>query len=421
MHQPKQPREPASCDTQAHQLLSMDAALEQLLGSLPHIQATEQVPLSEALGRVSAEGISASLDIPGYANSAMDGYLLRAEDTHQGSTELTITQRIAAGSVGQPIKPGTAARIFTGAPIAPGGDAVIMQEECEVAGDQLRISRAAKPGENIRPQGNDVKAGTLLIPPGTRLAPQHLAVIASVGQASVSVYRRCRAAILYTGDELVEPGQPLTEGKIYNSNRYALEGLLKTMGCELTVVQHVADNFAATRTALLDAAAQADLIVSSGGVSVGGEDHVKPALEAVGTLNLWRIAMKPGKPLAYGRIGDAVFLGLPGNPVAVFVTFLLFVRPTILTLLNVPEVSPRSFPVTAGFQWNKRSVRREFIRVRLETQDNRAVAKSFNRQGSDVNSALIWASGLVEIPENSTIQPGDMVTYYAFNELLGAI
>ncbi|MGV6816604.1 MAG: molybdopterin molybdotransferase MoeA [Thiotrichales bacterium] len=411
---------PTSCDAPQHDVLTKDQALQRLLESLPAITETMEIPVDQALGRVIAEDLCSEIDIPGHDNSAMDGYLVRSADTVDKGVKLKITQRIAAGSVGTEVSPGTAARIFTGAPIAQGGDAIVMQEECVVEGEWVTINRKVKPGENIRPQGNDVKAGDQLITAGTRLTPMHLAVIASTGRASVSVLRPLRAAILYTGDELVEPGNPLPAGKIYNSNRFALTGLLQSLQCELSLIEHVPDNFEATKQALKKAAQKADLIVSTGGVSVGGEDHIKPALEAVGQLNLWKIAIKPGKPLAYGQIDRAVFLGLPGNPVSTFVTFLLFVRPAILKMQQADPASPAFQLVTADFNWGKKGSRREYVRARLtHDEQGNASAVLFSRQGSDVNSALTWAHGLVEIPEYTAIEAGQTVRYYSFNEYLG--
>lgn len=411
---------PASCDSPTPGILSKDAALERLLQSLPSLSGTQEIAVENALGRIISENLCSGIDIPGHDNSAMDGYLIRSEDTNDAGANLAITQRIAAGETGFEIAPGNAARIFTGAAIASQGDAVVMQEECEVEGDTVTISRKVHPGENIRPRGNDVQAGNELITNGTRLMPMHMAVIASTGRATVNVYRPLRVAILYTGDELVEPGEALSPGKIYNSNRYALTGLMQALHCKLSLIKHVPDDFDATKTALLEAASQADLIVSTGGVSVGGEDHIKPALEAVGQLDLWKIAVKPGKPLAYGRVGEAVFLGLPGNPVSTFVTFLLFVRPAILKMQHADPASPLPQWVSANFKWRKGGSRREYVRAKLEHDgDGNAQAVLFSRQGSDVNSALTWAHGLVEIPEFTTVEPGQQVRYFSFNEYLG--
>ena len=410
---------PQTCDTHQDGMMNVDAALERLLQSARPVSDIETVTIIDSLGRVAAASIHSTIDVPGYDNSAMDGYAVRSADVPAAGTRLKITQRIAAGSVGEAVTPGTAARIFTGAPIPPGADAVVMQENCEVEGDELVVQQPVEANLNIRRQGNDMASGQIAIEAGTRIGPQHMSLAAGVGVNDIRVYRKIRAAILYTGDEIIEPGQPLAPGKIYNSNRYALHGLLRSLGVEITLDQHVEDSFEATRKAFVEASQKADLIISSGGVSVGGEDHVKPAIEAEGQLDLWKIAMKPGKPLAYGSIGDAIVFGLPGNPVSVFVTFLLFVRPYLLKMQGCTEFTADSIPVKAGFDWSKPGVRREFARARLETsQQGELTAVLFPRQGSDVSSSVAWADGLVTIPENRTVAKGDSLQFTGFSELM---
>lgn len=416
-HQP-----PQNCDTQpASGMIDVDTALQRLLYAARPVQAQEQVSILDALGRTVAEDITSTIDVPGYDNSAMDGFAVRSSDIKEPGTRLRVAQRIAAGSTGEPVEPGTAARIFTGAPIPPGADAVVMQENCAVSDDEVVINQAVEPGLNIRPRGNDMAMGEVAIAAGTRLGPQHLSLAAGVGVDKVKVYRKLRAAILYTGDEIIEPGRPLGPGQIYNSNRYALRGLLQAIGVDLVLDRHVEDSFEATRSAFAEAAAQADMIISSGGVSVGGEDHVKPAIEAEGRLDLWKIAMKPGKPLAFGSIGDATVFGLPGNPVSVFVTFLLFVRPYLLKMQGCRDYEVKTMPVRAGFDWTKAGVRREFARARIHgTTNGNIEATLFPRQGSDVSSSVAWADAFVVIPEHKTVERGDIVEYLGLKTLMAA-
>jgi len=318
------------------------------------------------------------------------------------------------------LEPGTAARIFTGAPMPRGADTVVMQESCEADGQSVRVPAPVTRGENVRPRGNDITAGALILSPGTRLRPQELGLAAAVGVGRLRVYRRLRVAIFSTGDELVHPKRPLEPGQIYNSNRYTLRGLLRALGCEIHDFGIIEDVYESTRDALLRAAETADLIVTSGGVSVGEEDYVKRAIESVGSLEMWKIRVKPGKPLAYGRVGDADFLGAPGNPVSTLVTFLLFARPFILKRQGAGTVTPRQFAVTAGFSWPKPGKRREFLRARLEPDENGELrATIFPRQGSDVLTSAVWGDGLVVVPEGATVAVGQTVSYIAFSELLG--
>ncbi len=400
-------------------MIDADTALQRLLDAAHPVSETETVSILDALGRTAAEDVVSTIDVPGHDNSAMDGYAVRSADITAAGTMLRVTQRIAAGSTGLPVEAGTAARIFTGAPIPAGADAVVMQENCVLDGDSVIINQTVEPGLNIRPQGNDMAVGQTAIETGTRIGPAQMSLAAGVGVDQLAVFRRLRAAILYTGDEIIEPGRPLQPGQIYNSNRYALRGLLQALGIDVTVDQHVEDDFEATRTAFLNASKQADLIISSGGVSVGGEDHVKPAIEAEGTLDLWKIAMKPGKPLAFGSIGDATVFGLPGNPVSVFVTFLLFVRPYLLKTQGCSDYLAEPIPVKAGFDWNKPGIRREFARARVSVNaDNMLEAVLFPRMGSDVSSSVAWADGLVVIPEQQIVAIGDTVDFLGFAGLM---
>lgn len=407
------------CCSHDQVLLAYHEVLKQLHDYPIRQRTTVQQALTECRGLVLAEPVTSPIDVPGYDNSAMDGYALRYQDTLSGDALLPISQRIAAGETGKPLQPGTAARIFTGAPIPEGADAVVMQEECEVIEQQIRLNRAVSQGENIRPRGNDIGAGHVVMQAGICIEPQHMGLLASLGLARLPVYSRPRVSILCTGDELVEPGQALAAGQIYNSNRYLLRGMLEKLNCEIIDHGVLADDYAQTEAALTEAAAGSDLIVTTGGVSVGEEDHVKNAMQRQGQLDLWRIAIKPGKPLAFGSINNTPFFGLPGNPVSTLVTFLLFCRPFVNRLRGMSQVREISFDIAAGFDWTRQKKRREFVRVRIETGEHgKQQAVLYPKQGSDVLSSVVWADGLVEIPENSTLQAGDMVRFYPFSEIL---
>ena len=398
-------------------MLSVEEAVAALLSGARPLTDQERIPLMRAAGRVLAGDLYSLLDVPGFDNSAMDGYALHSRDLERAQSEgLPIAQRIPAGSPGSELQPGTAARIFTGAPVPTGADTVVMQEFCRIEGERVILKQTVATGANIRPRGNDIKRGSTVIAAGTLLQAAHLGLAASVGLGEVAVYRRPGVAIFSTGDELVEPGQPLAPGQIYNSNRYQLSALLEAQGCEVIDLGSIADDYETTRRTLLAAAEQADLVVTTGGVSVGEEDHIKAALQAVGELNLWRIRMKPGKPLAFGRIGAVPFIGLPGNPVSTYVTFLLFARPFIQHMQGRTQTTPASWPVRAGFDYQSKQ-RREYVRVHLNHgPDGAPVAETYPRQGSDVLSSVVWADGLVEIPEATRISSGDTVRFLPFSE-----
>ncbi|NNG25770.1 molybdopterin molybdotransferase MoeA [Telluria aromaticivorans] len=400
-------------------MLSVRDALAQLLGAARPVKGTELVPTLEANGRVLAEDQRSLLNVPSADNTSMDGYAVRAADCASGSATLRVAQRIPAGSVGQPLEPGTAARIFTGAMIPPGADAVVMQEQCEAMGDSVTVRHAPRAGEWIRRTGEDVSQGAVILPAGTRLRSQELGLAASVGLAQLPVLRRVRVAVFFTGDELAMPGEALKPGAIYNSNRFLLRGLLENFGCGISDFGIVPDSLDATRATLRKAAQEHDLIITSGGVSVGEEDHIKPAVEAEGRLDMWQIAVKPGKPLAFGEVpraeGSAYFMGLPGNPVSSFITFLLFVRPFLLRLQGAGgPVEPRGYMVRADFALPKADRRNEFLRVRLNAAGGLDL---FHNQSSGVLTSTVWGDGLVDNPPGQAIARGDLVRFIPFAEL----
>lgn len=401
-------------------LLSVDEALDFLLRGAEPVEGVERCLTADALGRVLAAEQISEIKVPPNDNSAMDGYAVRAADLNpQGDTLLPVSQRIQAGGMGGPLQNNTAARIFTGAPIPGGADAVVMQEDTEEVGDSVRIRRAVKAGANLRYAGEDIAAGTPILQAGTRLGPQHLGLAASVGLAHLPVYRKLRVATFFTGDELVMPGSPLGPGQIYNSNRYTLNGLLRSLGFQAIDLGVVPDSLDATIAVLQQAAQDADVVLTSGGVSVGEADYVKAAVEHLGRVEMWRIAMKPGKPLAFGKVGKAAFIGLPGNPVSVFVTFCIFARPFLLRSQGVTNVMPHSFWVEANFDWLHPDRRREYLRARLEPgMDGQTRATIFSHQGSGVLTSTVWGDGLINCPAGTPIKRGERVRYIPFSELL---
>ncbi len=408
-------------------LLPLDEALQQLLSSACPQLCAEQVPVGDADGRVLAQDVVSALHVPPQDNSAMDGYALRCGDGAQLGTTLPVSQRIAAGANGQPLQVGTVARIFTGAPVPPGADAVVMQEDCAVLPSSsptsdipsVQINTQPTPGQNIRRAGEDVALGDVVLSRGQRLGPAELGLAASIGMAELAVARRPRVALFSTGDELVMPGtvapQDMPPGAIYNSNRYFLSALLRRTGCVVTDMGIVPDQRDATVQALRDASQSHDVILTSGGVSVGEEDHIKPAVQALGTLDLWQIAIKPGKPFAYGRIANAHFLGLPGNPVSSFVTFLLLVRPFLLQLQGMRDVAMKTVAARADFTWARADKRREFLRVRRNGDGG---LELFPNQSSGVLTSAVWGDGVVDNPPGKIIALGDTVQFVSFAELL---
>ncbi|MFZ5486772.1 MAG: gephyrin-like molybdotransferase Glp [Pseudomonadota bacterium] len=435
-------------------LKPFDEALAELLARATPLPGRDSVATWDADGRVLAADAVSPLHVPPQDNSAMDGYALRCADVPAAGTVLRVAQRIAAGSSGQPLQPGTAARIFTGAPVPPGADAVVMQEDCEAlpeSGDgapasaqvptlgRVRIHTVPEPGQAIRRAGEDIARGAVVLHAGTRLTPAALGLAASIGMDKLQVVQRPRVALFSTGDELVMPGELPPErmppGAIYNSNRFFLRALLQRLGCHVTDLGIVPDEREATVAALRTASTQHDVILTSGGVSVGEEDHVKPAVQALGRLDLWQIAIKPGKPFAYGQIdaaapggaaggaadggsgqrGPTHFIGLPGNPVSSLVTFLLLVRPFLLRLQGVADVLPRFIGATAHFDWRKADKRREFVRVRRNEQGGLDL---FAHQGAGVLTSTVWGDGVVDVLPGQTVAHGDTVRYLPFAELM---
>ncbi len=407
-------------------LLSLDDALDRLTRAIQPFDTAQaqQVSTLDALGRVLAEDVRSAVDVPPADNTSMDGYAMRCADVPAIGTTLPVSQRIPAGVAGEPLAPGTAARIFTGAQVPEGADAVVMQEQCvSIEGEAVRIDTVPQSGQWIRRRGEDVRAGSVVLSTGTRLTPQALGLAASVGAATLSVSRRPRVALFSTGDELVMPGEPLKPGAIYNSNRFTLRALVQALGCDCTDFGIVPDRLDATRDALRCAALEHDLIVTSGGVSVGEEDHIKPAVEAEGRVDLWQMAIKPGKPLAFGEVrrgdtaapGHAYFIGLPGNPVSSFITFLLVVRPALLHLQGVTDWRPRGVAMRADFDWSRPDKRREFLRVR---RNGAGGLDLFANQSSGVLTSAVWGDGVVDNPPGQAIHVGDAVRYLAFAELL---
>ncbi|WP_375738412.1 gephyrin-like molybdotransferase Glp [Pseudomonas boanensis] len=394
-------------------LLPVEEALARLLAlaeSAP-IAGDEQVALAEADGRVLAVPLVAGLDLPPWANSAMDGYALRLADWT--GEPLVVSQRILAGSAPQPLQPGTCARIFTGAPLPEGADTVEMQENANVETDgRVAFSEPLRRGQNVRPQGQETRRGETVLPAGTRMGPIEMGLAASLGAAELTVRRRPRVAVVSTGDELVPPGQPLGPGQIYNSNRALLIAWLKRLGCAVVDAGILADDLELTRAALTGLS-DVDLILSTGGVSVGEADFLGHALREEGELALWKLAIKPGKPLTFGHFRGVPVIGLPGNPASTLVTFGLLARPYLLRRLGVQEVEPLGFTVPAGFVWKKPGNRREYLRARLE--HGRAVI--YPNQSSGVLRSAAWAEGLVEVLEGTALAEGDSVRFIPLSEI----
>jgi molybdopterin molybdotransferase len=409
-------------------LLALDDALAALLAQARPLAGIETVATFDADGRVLAEDLVSPLQVPPQDNSSMDGYAVRSAEIADEGVPLAVSQRIPAGAAPQPLQPGTAARIFTGAPVPAGADAIVMQEDTQALDDgRVRILRVPSPGQWIRRSGEDITRGSTVLARGERIGPAAQGLAAGIGRDRLQVAARPRVALFSTGDELVMPGQVPPEamkpGAIYNSNRFFLRSLLQRLGCEVQDLGIVPDRREATVEALREAAAGSDLILTSGGVSVGEEDHIKPAVQQLGSLDLWQIAMKPGKPFAHGRIpstspGQAAaahFIGLPGNPVSSFVTFLLLVRPFLLKLQGATRLAPQSVLLPAHFDWPRADKRREFLRARRNAQGG---LELFPNQSSGVLTSTVWADGLVDVPGGQAIARGDLVRFLPLAELL---
>ena len=400
-------------------LKPLDEALVELLAYAACLDQVETVSTFDADGRILAQDLVASLNVPAHDNSSMDGYAVRCADWVDADTPLQVNQRIAAGSSGEALGPGCAARIFTGAPVPAGADAIVMQEDCLPDGAQVRLLSQPKVGQWIRRCGEDVRAGRTVLCKGELLEPASIGLAASIGFDRLTVAAPVRVALFSTGDELVMPGdvapKDMKPGAIYNSNRFFLRALLQRLGCTVTDMGIVPDKLDATLAALKTASTAHDLVLTSGGVSVGEEDHIKPAVQALGQLNLWQIAIKPGKPFAYGKIGNSHFIGLPGNPVSSFVTFLLLVRPFIRKLQGATRIAPDSIAACAHFDWPKADKRREFLRAKRNLAGGLDL---FDNQSSGVLTSAVWADGLVDNPAGTVIAYGDTVRFIPFASLM---
>lgn len=409
----------SGCGCDGSNLHPVDEVIEHLLSRAPRPPKVEQVALADALGRVLAEDLLAPSDVPAWDNSAMDGYALRARDLPIEGGFLPLAGRIAAGDSGlTPLSPGQVVRIFTGAPLPPGADTVVAQEDCQVEGSGVWLP-AAKQGAHVRQRGEELTNGSLLLSAGQRLRPQEIGLLAGMGFARVAVYRPLRIGLLSSGDELREPGEALQPGQIYNANRFTLGAVLRSLGMQVHDYEVMADDLAASRDALSLAASEWDMLLTSGGVSVGEEDHLKQAIRELGELHLWRLAIQPGKPLAFGEVGGKPWLGLPGNPAAALITALIVARPFLLRAQGRVEVLPKALPLPAAFSWTQPRPRRQYLRARLQTDANGQLQVHLHpRQGSAMLSSACWSDGLAVIEIGQTLQAGEAVSYLSFAELL---
>ncbi|WP_321275756.1 gephyrin-like molybdotransferase Glp [Thiomicrorhabdus indica] len=397
---------------------TFDETLYALLNDVQVTTQTETINVADGLYRILAQDITSSVNVPPHDNSQMDGYVLHSFDLEHADT-FPVSQRIAAGEVGKELEHGSIARIFTGAPIPAGANQVVMQEDTEEVDGKIQIRVKATPGEYIRKKGEDITSGQTILKAGTRLRPQELGLISSIGIGQIEVYQPLKIATFTTGDELLEPGEAAEEGKIYNANRYTLSGLIPQLGFELIDLGRVEDSLDSTVSAMKKAADMADIVMTTGGVSVGEEDHIKPAIEQLGELHAWKVKMKPGKPLAYGRLktdkGIVPFFGLPGNPVSAFATFKLFARPYLMKMQGTSQIKTNPIWLAADFDWPKANFRREFLRARITNKRQESVVEIFPNQSSGVLMSASWAEGFVVIPEDTTIAKGDKVAFYPFS------
>ena len=409
----------SGCGCDGSNLHPVDEVIEHLLSRAPRPPKVEQVALADALGRVLAEDLLAPSDVPAWDNSAMDGYALRARDLPIEGGFLPLAGRIAAGDSGlTPLAPGQAVRIFTGAPLPPGADTVVAQEDCQVEGSGVWLP-AAKQGAHVRQRGEELTNGSLLLSAGQRLRPQEIGLLASMGFAQVAVYRPLRVGLLSSGDELREPGEVLQPGQIYNANRFTLGAVLRSLGMQVHDYEVMADDLAASRDALSLAASEWDMLLTSGGVSVGEEDHLKQAIRELGELHLWRLAIQPGKPLAFGEVGGKPWLGLPGNPAAALITALIVARPFLLRAQGRVEGLPKALPLPAASSWTLPRPRRQYLRARLQADASGQLQVHLHpRQGSAMLSSACWSDGLAVIEIGQTLQAGEAVSYLSFAELL---
>ena len=415
--------ETISCDSPALgvDLMPVDEALQRLKMQVAQLKSTESVPLADCLGRVLAKSVSSPINVPPHANSSMDGYAICRADWQDGSDEkYPVSQRIPAGSVGSALDKNTAARIFTGAPIPARADAVVMQEICstEVSGGEtfVQIEQLPEVGQNIRCAGEDIELGSVVLNGGHQLRAQDVGLLASIGVSDVEVISRLKVAVFFTGDEIVDPGKLLQPGQIYNSNRYTLTSMLESWDCEVIDLGNVDDNLVATVAAFEKASEVADLIITSGGVSVGEEDHIRPALESLGDLDIWRISIKPGKPLAFGNVKQVPFIGLPGNPVSVFATACVLARPFIKAMQGMPFEPVEGMSVEVGFDLPYTTRRREYLRVRIQRDDNnKQELVLFENQSSGVLTSASWADGFALVEIGRKLEKGDEVEFIPFS------
>ncbi|QGA49869.1 gephyrin-like molybdotransferase Glp [Pseudomonas brassicacearum] len=407
----------SACDSGA--LMPVDEAIRYLLDQAPLPPSVQRVALDQALGRVLAADIRSPMNLPPWDNSAMDGYALRAADLPAGGGHLTLVGRIAAGEApGQPLQAGQAVRIFTGAPLPPGADTVVPQESCRVEGERVWLP-PVNGGEHVRKEGEEMQRGDRLLAVGKRLRAQELGLLAGAGIAQVDVYRPLQVGLLSSGDELREPGETLAPGQIYNSNRHSLAALLRGWGLEVHDYGVMPDKLLASRQALSLAAAECDLLLTSGGVSVGEEDHLKQAIEALGSVDLWRLAIQPGKPLAFGEVAGKPWIGLPGNPSAALITMLIIVRPFLFRAQGMEDVLPVALQLPAGFDWPKPNRRRQYLRAKLApSADGSLCVELHPQQSSAMLAAACWADGLAVVECQAQVHKHDKVMYLPFASLM---